>query len=121
MMKRATAASFLAHPLPPGGRLSLRDWQDLDWRSLIARDADRDGRISETEFTDDLCRNGRARCLYRANFLFLSLDRNRNGYLDRGEAAVWSESLFRHNDLNHDGWVTQQEMDEAAARLRPRS
>jgi Ca2+-binding EF-hand superfamily protein len=113
------AESFADYGPGTDGRVALKAWQQHDWtRALADYDADHDGKISKSEMTAGLCRRAppASDCPYGAGLLFLSLDRNHNGFLDRSEMDAWSAELFRRNDLDHDGYVTEDEMQRLAGR-----
>src|SRR5258708_1286719 len=110
--------TFDSFGVQPGNRISLKVWQDHEWRVALSRnDADHDRRISAAEFVSELCAmaHGDPRCSYGASLQFRALDRNRNGFLDREEMDAWSANLFHSNDANHDGYVTREEMERTAS------
>jgi hypothetical protein len=110
-------AGFEAYGAGANGRVSLKMWQDHDWKTALAQyDADHDGRISQAEFVAFMCSDVSVRrCASDVSHQFIALDRNHDGFLDRTEFDSESANFFRQNDRNHDGYVTREEMESVAA------
>lgn len=110
-------AGFEAYGVGANGRVSLKLWQDHDWKTALAQyDADHDGRISQAEFVAFMCSNvSVCRFASGVSLQFISLDRNHDGFLDRTEIDAESANFFRQNDRNHDGYVTREEIERVAA------
>ena len=104
------------------GKVSRRQWLDHDWKTDIQRyDSNHDGHIEKREFVAAFCGRidfdlGRhiARCARDIDRYFDVLDINRDGELNRIESERQSLKFFALNDNNHDGFVTQAEIEEVA-------
>ena len=87
-----------------------------------AEERPHDGRIARAEFISASCLRTEAhlkrpvpRCAGDMAIWFSALDVDHDGELSHAEHDRMSKPLFRQNDRNHDGFVTEEKMRATAA------
>jgi len=114
------AASAQTPPQPPNpdlnhdGKVTLDEFRKIRQGGFMERlDADKDGRISRSEFDAVAKRmeeHGGAEGAARAAAMWAGLDTNKDGFITKAEREAGQLRRFQAADTNHDGWLSKGEL-----------
>lgn len=107
------------------GALSRDEWLEFTFSAYLIFNESGDGKVKFTEYAQFI--NGPVhhpllslRSMRELHAQFDAMDHGKRGYLTIEEFRDVAESFFLENDLNHDGFITEAELNEVATRSRRR-